>query len=208
VQDDQSAKFDGMPRSSISTGMVDLIQPPAKLADELVNYVKHPLIRKTAQIEHQINKDENQLSKVISILRDHKGVDFSNYKDNTIIRRLEKRISINRFDEIDDYVRFLADNQKEINFLFNELLIGVTRFFRDEEYFNKLSDEVLGELFKQTGEKETLRVWVAACSTGEEAYSIAMLLVEFMQKNSIKKDIKIFATDIDSNSLEYAGAGL
>jgi two-component system, chemotaxis family, CheB/CheR fusion protein len=208
VQDDQSAKFDGMPRSSISTGMVDLIQPPAKLADELVNYAKHPLIRKTAQIENQINKDENQLSKVISILRDHKGVDFSNYKETTIIRRLEKRISINRFDEIDDYVRFLADNQKEITFLFNELLIGVTRFFRDEEYFNKLSDEVLGELFRQTGENETLRVWVAACSTGEEAYSIAMLLIEFMQKNSIKKDIKIFATDIDSNSLEYAGSGL
>ena len=208
VQDDQSAKFDGMPRSSISTGMVDLIMPPAKLADELVNYVKHPLIRKTAQIEHQINKDENQLSKVIAILRDHKGVDFSNYKENTIIRRLEKRISINRFDEIDDYVRFLADNPKEISFLFNELLIGVTRFFRDEEFFNKLFDEVFPDLFKQTGENETLRLWVAACSTGEEAYSIAMLLKEYMYKNSIHKDVKIFATDIDSNSLEYAGTGL
>ncbi len=208
VQDDQSAKFDGMPRSSISTGMVDLIMPPAKLADELVNYVKHPLIRKTAQIEHQINKDENQLSKVISILRDHKGVDFSNYKETTIIRRLEKRISINRFEEIDDYVRFLADNPREISFLFNELLIGVTRFFRDEEYFNKLSEEILGDLFKQTGDNETLRVWVAACSTGEEAYSLAMLLKEYMHTNSIRKDIKIFATDIDTNSLEYAGLGL
>ncbi|MBK7172030.1 MAG: PAS domain-containing protein [Bacteroidales bacterium] len=207
VQDDQTAKFDGMPRSSISTGMVDFILPPAKLADELVNYVKHPLIRKTEQIEHQINKDENQLSKVISILRDHKGVDFSNYKENTIIRRLEKRISINRFDRIDDYVRFLADNQREIHLLFNELLIGVTRFFRDEESYNKLSEEVLNNLFKQTAINETLRVWVAGCSTGEEAYSIAILLKEFMHKNSIHKEVKIFATDIDSNSLEYAGAG-
>ncbi|NVO18494.1 MAG: PAS domain-containing protein [Bacteroidetes bacterium] len=208
VQDDQSAKFDGMPRSSISTGMVDLILPPAKLADELVNYVKHPLIRKTEQIEHQINKDENQLSKVISILRDHRGVDFSNYKEATIIRRLEKRISINRFDQIDDYVRFLADNPKEINFLFNELLIGVTRFFRDEDAFNKLSDEVLGNLFKQISENDALRLWVAGCSTGEEAYSIAILLKEYMQKNSILKDVKIFATDIDTRSLEYAGTGL
>jgi two-component system CheB/CheR fusion protein len=207
VQDDQTAKFDGMPRSSISTGMVDFILPPAKLADELVNYVKHPLIRKTEQIEHQISKDENQLSKVIAILRDHKGVDFSNYKENTIIRRLEKRISINRFDKIDDYVRFLADNQREIQMLFNELLIGVTRFFRDEDSYGKLSEEVLPNLFKQNNHNETLRVWVAGCSTGEEAYSIAIMIKEYMNKNSLHREVKIFATDIDSNSLEYAGAG-
>lgn len=208
VQDDLTAKFDGMPRSSISTGMVDFILHPEKLADELVNYVKHPLIRKTVQIEHQINKDENQLSKVIAILRDNKGVDFSNYKETTIIRRLEKRISINRFDKIDDYVRFLDNNQREISFLFNELLIGVTRFFRDEESYNKLSDEVLGNIFKQLGENEALRVWVAGCSTGEEAYSLAILLKEYMQKNAMNTEVKIFATDIDANSLEYAGAGL
>jgi len=207
VQDDQSAKFDGMPRSSISTGMVDFILPPARLAEELVNYIKHPLIRKTEHIEHQINKDENQLAKVISILRDHKGVDFSSYKENTIIRRLEKRISINRFDKIDDYVRFLADNQREIHLLFNELLIGVTRFFRDEDSYNKLSDEILGSLFRRTGTNDTVRVWAAGCSTGEEAYSIAMLIREYMQKNSIHRDVKIFATDIDANSLEYAGIG-
>ena len=120
VQDDKSAKFDGMPRSSISTGMIDLILPPSELAEELSNYFKHPFVQKKEQILDQINKDENQLSKVIAILRDVKGVDFSNYKENTIIRRLEKRISINRFERIEEFTVFLMNNPKEINTLYNE----------------------------------------------------------------------------------------
>ncbi len=208
AQDDQSAKFDGMPRSSISTGMVDFILPPAQLADELVNYIKHPFVKQKQKIEALLNNDDNQLSKVISIIRDSKGVDFSDYKENTIIRRLEKRISINRFENIEDYVKFLANNVREINILFNELLIGVTRFFRDEEAFKKLKSEVIGSLIRKGSTQREFRVWVAACSTGEEAYTLAILFREFMNENNIYCDVKIFATDLDTASLEYAGVGL
>ncbi len=208
VQDDRSAKFDGMPRSSISTGMVDFILPPAKLADELVNYIRHPFIKKTDNIENLINQDEHLLSKVIALLRDVKGVDFSDYKDNTIIRRLEKRISINRFENLQDYVHFLTNNNREISTLFNELLIGVTRFFRDSEAYKKLETEVIPQLLRQTAKNEEIRVWVTACSTGEEAYSIAILFLESMSQRNLMREVKIFATDVDTNALEYAGTGL
>lgn len=206
VQDDRSAKFDGMPKSSINTGIVDFILPPEKLAEALVNYIKHPFISKSEQIEEQISQDENQLSKVVSILRDSSGVDFSNYKENTIIRRLEKRISINRFDLINDYVKFLYNNKREAHILFNEMLIGVTKFFRDEIAFEALSEKVLENILLNKN-KASLRIWVTACSTGEEAYSIAILLKELMSQLKIHKEVKIFATDIDESSLEFAGLG-
>jgi two-component system CheB/CheR fusion protein len=206
VQDDKSAKFDGMPKSSINTGIVDFILPPTKLAEALVSYIKHPFISKSEQIEEQISQDENQLSKVISILRESSGVDFSNYKENTIIRRLEKRISINRFELINDYVKFLHNNKRESHILFNEMLIGVTKFFRDEMAFEALSEKVLENILLNK-KKSSIRIWVTACSTGEEAYTTAILLKEIMGQHKIHKDVKIFATDIDENSLEFAGTG-
>ncbi len=207
VQDDRSAKFDGMPRSSISTGLVDFILPADKLAEELVVYIKHPFVKSKNQIENLLNTNQNSLAKVIAILRDEKGVDFGLYKQNTVIRRLEKRISINRFDNIEEYLNYLSDNPKEANILFNEFLIGVTRFFRDTEAFNKLKDKIIPQIINNTGSKQEIRIWVAACSTGEEAYSIAMLFKEYMDESSNYKEIKIFATDLDTKSLEFAGAG-
>lgn len=206
VQDEKSAKFDGMPRSSINTGIVDFILPPDKLSEALVNYIKHPFISKSEQIEEQLSQDENQLSKVIAILRESSGVDFSNYKENTIVRRLEKRISINRFDMIHDYVKFLYNNKRETHILFNEMLIGVTKFFRDEYAFESLSENVLEKIIFNK-KNPSIRIWVTACSTGEEAYSIAILLKELMQIHKIHKEVKIFATDIDEGSLEFAGLG-
>jgi two-component system CheB/CheR fusion protein len=208
VQDDRSAKFDGMPRSSISTGLVDFILPATELGSELVNYIKHPLISKPAEIEDQISKDTNQFTKIISILRDNKRVDFSEYKDSTIVRRLEKRISINRFERISEYTNFLINNKREVDILFKELLIGVTRFFRDEEAFDNLQKQILPVLFDNLKVSEPLRIWAPGCSTGEEAYSLAILIQEYMREKNINREVKIFATDIDTKSLEYAGVGL
>mgnify|MGYP000453347743 CR=1 FL=1 len=207
-QDDRTAKFDGMPRSSISTGMVDYILAPGEMPEALINYVKHPFIQNTEKIEHQISKDEDYLSKVIMIIRDVTGIDFSNYKESTIIRRLEKRISINRYDKIEDYVDFLAGNKREVNILYKELLIGVTRFFRDNEAFAGLKENVISELLKEKESREPLRVWCVGCSTGEEAYSMAILFREFMEENDINREVKLFATDIDKDSVEFAGVGL
>ena len=154
-------------------------------------------------------QNQSLFSKIIAILHEAKGVNFSSYKQNTIIRRLEKRISINRFLKITDYVSYLQITPKEISALFNDLLIGVTRFFRDEKYFELLTTLVIPEIFnQQPATKGEIRIWVPACSTGEEAYSIAMLFKEYMVTHSIIRDIKIFATDIDEESLAFAGLGL
>lgn len=207
VQDDQTAKFDGMPRSSISTGMVDLILSPDDLAKELASYIKHPIINHTSTVEDQLMQNQSLYNKIIAILHEAKNVDFSTYKQNTIIRRLEKRISINRFVKVIDYVSYLAATTKEINALFNDLLIGVTRFFRDEKAFEVLADSILPSVIEKHTDKSEIRVWVPGCSTGEEAYTIAILIKDYMLKNSILNDVKIFATDIDEDSLNYAGTG-
>ena len=207
AQDEKSAKFESMPHSSISTGMVDIIMPPKQLAEELINYIKHPFVKENRKIESLLASEQSQMSKVIAILNDAKNVDFSCYKENTIIRRLEKRISINRFQKIDDYTKFLINNSKEINILFNELLIGVTRFFRDEAAFNRLKSQVISKVIESVSSKKEIRIWVAACSTGEEAYSLAILFKECMAECNISREVKIFATDLDTDSLEYAAAG-
>ncbi len=207
AQNAESAKFESMPHSSISTGMVDIIMPPKQLAEELINYIKHPFVKKTRQIESILASEQSQLSKVIAILNETKNVDFSCYKENTIIRRLEKRISINRFEKIEDYIKFLLNNSKEINILFNELLIGVTRFFRDEAAFNNLKSQVVSKIIETSLQNKEIRVWVAACSTGEEAYSLAILFKECMIESNINREVKIFATDLDKNSLEFASIG-
>lgn len=208
VQDDRSAKFDGMPRSSISTGMVDFILPPEQLAEELVNYIKHPLVKQKEQIEAQLFSNENQLLKLIAMIRDAEGIDFSEYKETTLIRRLEKRISLNRLTTLDEYIKFCTENNKEISILVNDFLIGVTRFFRDEEAYEKLAQEVIPKLIDKSNKKKEIRIWIVGCSTGEEAYSLAIIFKEYMNKNKISKDIKIFATDLDNNALEYAGIGI
>jgi two-component system CheB/CheR fusion protein len=207
AQEAESAKFESMPHSSIATGMVDIVMAPKQLAEELINYIKHPFVKEKRRIETILAGEQSQLSKVISILSETKNVDFSCYKENTIIRRLEKRISINRFEKIEDYIKFLLNNSKEINILFNELLIGVTRFFRDESAFNSLKSQVITRIIESSATNKEIRVWVAACSTGEEAYSLAILFKECMSENNANREVKIFATDLDKNSLEFASAG-
>ncbi len=205
VQDETTAKFDGMPRSSIATGLVDFILPTHKMPEALLNYIQHPFIKKSKASENILEKDLDSLTKITLILRDYSGIDFSYYKEKTVLRRLERRISINRFNSLDQYLIFLSESDGEKDILFRELLIGVTSFFRDPEAYKSLEENVLPNLDynKQSG----IRVWSAGCSTGEEVYSIAMLLLEYMNKNNIECDLKIFATDIDKHSLEVAGQG-
>ncbi len=205
VQDELSAKFDGMPRSSIATGLVDYILHPSKMPEALLNYVEHPFIRKSQTRESVLGKDLDTLTKITLILRDYCGIDFSYYKENTIIRRLERRVSINRFNTLEEYLVFLSESDKEKDTLYREMLIGVTRFFRDAEAFTSLTKNILSQI--QYNPKVGVRVWSVGCSTGEEVYTLAMLFMEYMSKNKIDCDIKIFATDIDRQSLDVAGQG-
>lgn len=205
VQDDTSAKFDGMPRSSISTGLVDYVLPPSRMPEELLNYLKHPFIGKGQALETAISENLDALTRIMLILREHSGIDFSYYKENTILRRLERRVSINRFTTLEQYVKFLSESEKEQGILYRELLIGVTRFFRDPEAFDLIEEKVLPAIFQP--EKKVIRIWSAGCSTGEEAYTLAILCREYMDQHRFDGEVKIFATDIDRQSLESAGQG-
>jgi two-component system CheB/CheR fusion protein len=205
VQDDVSAKFDGMPRSSISTGLVDYVLPPARMPEELLNYLKHPFIGKGEALETALSENLDALTRIMLILREHSGIDFSYYKENTILRRLERRVSINRFTTLEQYVKFLGESEKEQGILYRELLIGVTRFFRDTEAFELIAEKALPAIF-QPG-KKLIRIWSAGCSTGEEVYSVAMLCREYMEQHRFEGEVKIFATDIDRQSLDIASQG-
>ncbi len=209
AQDNISAKFDGMPRSASSTGLVDYVLPPKDIAHELSRIIQHPLL------DHE-NEDEGELStrhatvisKILSRIRDVVGVDFSEYKDSTVIRRIERRIGINQLDSTEEYAAFLESSPKEVHVLYKDLLIGVTRFFRDTEAFENIKETAVPDLLKKKKDEQQLRLWCMGCSTGEEAYSLAILFYEKMQDLNIDYDVKIFATDIDRDSIEYAGVGI
>jgi two-component system CheB/CheR fusion protein len=204
VQDEETAKFDGMPRSSVQTGLVDFILPPEKMPKTLIEYVKHPFIQKSKATEKILSNEGDSLTKIILILRDYCGIDFSYYKSNTIVRRLERRVSINRCQLLDDYLVLLSESDKEKEILYRDLLIGVTRFFRDIEAFQIIRG-LFDEMLKTN--RKNIRIWSAACSTGEEVYSLAMMLNEIIVEKALDCEVKIFATDIDRQALVVAGQG-
>lgn len=205
---DDTAKFDGMPKSAIATGLTDYILPPDKMGTKLLSYAKHPYITKSEIQISESNAVEDTYTKVLSVIRSKIGVDFTFYKPNTIVRRIERRISVNQLDNIENYLSLLVQSQNEVNILYKELLIGVTKFFRDTEPFKIIEEKVIPEIFETKQSNEHIRIWDVACSTGEEAYSLAILIKEYMDKNKLHNDVKIFATDIDKEAIEFASAGV
>jgi two-component system CheB/CheR fusion protein len=205
VQSEESAKFDGMPRSAISTGLADFVLPPDQMPKQLQAFIKHPYVTKTERSESLLS-NEDGLIRIFALLRERCKVDFTYYKPSTVVRRIERRMSINQVEDIKDYVNYILGNPAELTTLYRELLIGVTSFFRDQEAFDHLATQVLPELFRNATSRE-IRFWVAACSTGEEAYSLAILARECMDQLGVSQDIKIFATDIDRDAIHYAAAG-
>jgi len=206
AQDQKSAKFDGMPKSSINTGVVDYILPPEQMPEKLVEFVNYPSLRK-AFLEESESENENldDLTKINLLLRNHASVDFSKYKKSTMIRRIDRRVVINKCHSIPEYIEFLSESDEEKETLFKEMLIGVTNFFRNKEAYDSLRKNVLPNLDYS---KKEIRIWSAGCSTGEEAYSLTIMISEYLSANSINCDIKCFATDIDEAALEVAGSGL
>ncbi|MCU7829290.1 MAG: PAS domain-containing protein [Candidatus Thiodiazotropha sp. (ex Myrtea sp. 'scaly one' KF741663)] len=208
VQDEASAKYDGMPRSAISTGLADYVLPPEKMPEQLIKYTQHAF-QKGAQIASQAEgSTPNALQKIYIILRAQTDHDFSLYKKNTICRRIERRMNIHQIDDIKDYVRYLQESEREVGILFKELLIGVTNFFRDPTAFDALRDDYLPKMLDGKPDDYTIRVWVAGCSSGEEAYSLAMILQECMAQMNRHFNVQIFGTDIDDEAIEVARSGL
>ncbi|MFA6234432.1 MAG: chemotaxis protein CheB [Bacteroidota bacterium] len=207
VQDPASAKFDGMPRSAIESVIVDIIAPAKELPAKLIAYLKFiPEVPSTPDVKEQ---DIGSLEKIILLMREQSGHDFSLYKKNTLIRRIERRKGIHQIDNINNYVRFLQQNPKEIDILFKELLIGVTSFFRDAQVWEMLKDRILPSLMDGLPDGHVFRAWVPGCSTGEEAFSLAIVFKEVMEnsKTHQRHSLQIFATDLDHDAIEKARRG-
>ena len=208
AQNPESTEYDGMPRSALSTGLVDYELPAAEMAEQLINYVAHAFGKSPWPASIAVPKNENSLKKIFILLRAQTGHDFSLYKPNTINRRIERRMAVHQILSIDGYIKFLQQTPAEVEALFRDLLIGVTNFFRDTEAFNSLEQLVIPKLFAGKPAGSVIRIWVPGCSTGEEAYSIAILLQEHTEVLKKSFTIQVFATDIDSQAIATARAGL
>ena len=204
VQDPTSAKFDGMPNSIIGTGNADLILPPEEMPDEISEYMQEVPI-------HVLNNgkiDERILEEIFKIVYQESGHDFNYYKTPTIIRRIARRMLTYSFRKLEDYLTYLKNHPQEAKILGKEFLIGVTKFFRDPDAFEFLFNDVFPEIASDKNEGEIIKIWVAACSTGEEAYSLAIILDKYLHSKNKFHEVKIFATDIDPSALEVASRGI
>jgi len=207
AQREETAKFNGMPRSAIDTGIVDLVLPPEAIPDALLEHIEHPDAIRSAFAGARGGGTEQGLSAIFSILRDEHGMDFSLYKPNTVARRIDRRLQLHKSSDLDEYVERLRRDPEEVNLLYKDLLIGVTKFFRDGEAFERLEKEVVAPLIERISNHDELRAWVAGCATGEEAYSLAILFDEAVTAADRKLDVKVFATDVHRASLDFASAG-
>jgi two-component system, chemotaxis family, CheB/CheR fusion protein len=208
AQDPATAKYDSMPKNAIESALVDIVAPPSELPLKLIEFLKHiPIVKSNLDSEF---KDQTALEKIIFLLRSYTGNDFSLYKKSTMYRRIERRMGVHKIDKISAYVSFLQGNPKEGEILFKELMIGVTSFFRDIKVWGKLADSIITTFLNDHRANKTLRAWVPGCSTGEEAYSLAIIFKESLAKLNPSPNIslQIFASDLDLDAVEVARKGI
>jgi two-component system, chemotaxis family, CheB/CheR fusion protein len=214
AQDHDSAKFGGMPHQAISTGCVDFVLSPEQIAMELTTISRHEYIAQlppspVAEIEVEVvGTNENTLATIFSLLRQKKGVDFSGYKPATIKRRIARRMALHNLVSWHDYIDYLQTHPQELDELDRDLLINVTSFFRDPATFEALTSKVFPAILAQKSLGSSIRIWVAGCSTGQEVYSIAICLLEYLEDRQIQMPIQIFATDISELSIDFARNGI
>jgi two-component system CheB/CheR fusion protein len=203
-----SAKYDGMPRAAIATGMVDLILQPDAIGAKLSQLSHHAYVRASEKGSPELSLTESELKEVFEILRPVSGVDFRHYKTPTIKRRLFRRMALNRLNDVGDYLKLLRSDAAEVRSLYHDLLIHVTRFFREPESLEAPAREVFPALVEGRDQDHPIRVWVSGCATGEEAYSVGIALTEFLQRDHAGKRIQIFATDVSEAAIEQARSGV
>ncbi len=209
VQEPATARFDGMPRSAIDAGLADIVAPVNELPGKIITYLRRtPLLARTKAIFEE--KAQSALEKAVILLRAQTGHDFSLYKRNTLYRRIERRMGIHQIDKMSAYVRYLQESKQELDLLFKELLIGVTSFFRDPAAWEQMRDRAIPALLADHSTGQTLRAWVPGCSTGEEAYSLAIVFKEAIEQSKRKENFKlqIFATDLDKDGVDKARQGI
>ncbi len=220
---DESARYDSMPRSAIASGCVDFVLSPENIAKELARIARHPYVagqpigsafspaegqkKKGEESAEQRSRGKNGLEKILLLLRNQFGVDFSLYKSKTVHRRINRRMLLNKVDRPEAYANLLRDNPKELASLYSDMLISVTSFFRNPAAFEVLKEKVFPKIIRQQHDKP-LRIWVPGCSTGQEAYSIAMSFVEFSEQAGQARTVRLFATDVNEAVLDKGRSGL
>jgi len=207
AQKPETARYPGMPQSAIATNVIDFVLPPEEMPAVLSAYVTQAVLS-PANGDRVIPETETDLvSQVFSQLRQRTGHDFSQYKRKTVVRRIERRMVVNQHKSLGKYLQYLGENPLEVDVLFKDMLIGVTRFFRDGEAFEFITDEVIASLVEEKADGGTIRIWVAGCSTGEEAYSLTILFYDAIRNSGKQIELQVFATDIDHDAIEKARAG-
>jgi two-component system CheB/CheR fusion protein len=206
----ETAQFDSMPNTAVATGDVDFVLPPAKIAEELVNLSRNPMLVRSQppRLTEALSQSGDALTTIFALLRSHTGVDFSRYKPNTINRRIQRRMLLYKLENLEEYIAHLQTYPAEVTALYEEILIHVTNFFRDAEAFDLLQEIVFPAIMQNKSGDMPIRIWVAGCSTGEEVYSIAICLLEFLENQAIQFPIQIFATDISEGAINTARAGI
>ncbi|MDB6034258.1 MAG: cheBR, two-component system, chemotaxis family, CheB/CheR fusion protein [Verrucomicrobiales bacterium] len=209
AQDDRSAKFDSMPRSAVSAGCVHFVMPPAGIASELSRIAEHSSVL-PPEVDHfeKHFEDGGDYHRILQLIRNRTGVDMSLYKPATLKRRITRRLVLTRAASVPDYLKLLQSQPQEIENLYNDILINVTSFFRNPETFDVLKEKIFPQLIKNCASDQPLRVWVLGCSTGQEAYSIAMAYMEFAASARIQVPLRLFGTDVSEPVLEKARVGL
>ena len=207
VQDD-TAKFDGMPKNAVRTGVVDAQMTPEMIAAEITHISSEFASQNSLSNVDNIVVDEDLFSRLFVILKKSSNVNFSLYKRPTIVRRMACRMMLTRKDNLADYIDYLYTNPNEVKVLSKEILIGVTSFFRDPELLDTLKEKAIYKILENSEPDDTIRIWIAGCSTGEEAYSIVILFLEAMEEIKISRKLKVFATDLDGESIDHASKGI
>lgn len=208
AQSEEQAKYDSMPRNAINTKLVDFVLPVEKMPGALIKYIKHPYIEKPNVVGTTEQTYQNTITKILLQIRTKTGHDFFNYKQNTTRRRIERRMAVHQIAKVSDYLDYLREKPVEVDALYKDMLIGVTNFFRDPDAFEILKEKVLTGLLNSKSSNSNLRIWIPGCATGEEAYSIAMLVSEIIDKMQRHCNVQIFGTDIDNDAIEFARAAI
>ncbi|MBI1247596.1 chemotaxis protein CheR [bacterium] len=208
VQSIQSAGFDGMPRSALGTGITDVVCPPDSIASRILEYIQSPATFINQEAGEEDLPDSSEFVTIFKLFRNQYGIDFSMYKPTTIVRRIERRLKLARCGSLAEYSKLVEGDARELDVLYRDLLVEVTQFFRDLEAFQKLRNSVIPGLLDQAIETGELRIWVPGCATGEEAYSLAMLATEAIERRGLKIELKLFASDVHQTSMETASSGV
>ncbi|MBC6435220.1 hypothetical protein FM036_36115 [Nostoc sp. HG1] len=207
AQGEGTAQNESMPNNAVATGHVDFVMPPGAIAAELAQISRHPFVAAPTQAVVSNPDSEGALSTLFALLRSSVGVDFTHYKTKTLDRRIQRRMLVHKLERLEDYVEYLQNNPAEVEALYEEILIHVTRFFRNPEAFEALKAQVFPVIARNTTDSP-IRIWIPACSTGEEVYSIAICLLEFLQDAGITPQIQIFATDLSQMAIDTARSGI